>query len=194
MVSKLETGLETTLVSVSVSRPKSRSSLQSTNCKRFQINENFEEVNDLKKIETIEIVEDIDKPFVTPNEDDKVYYTCTKNQCIIPCPCNQCNTHEGQCTEHNIKHTDLFDENEDAISVRSTDNFCIRKSFFKHSYILKYPGIPRSCVLCEKDLLHHKCYHLVFHFTCKFCKLYQYKLFPTTIKELSDREAKEKLV
>ena len=166
---------------------------QSINCKRFQINENFEDIDDLRKIESMEIVEDVDEPFVNPNEDNKVHYTCTKNQCIIPCPCNQCNnTHEGQCTQHNIKHRDLFDENEDAISVRSTDNFCCRKSFFNHSYILKYPGIPRSCIMCEKDLLHHKCYHLNFHNTCKFCKFYQYKLFPTTIKELNDREVKEK--
>ena len=33
---------------------------------------------------------------------------------------------------------------------------------------------------------------MVFHWNCKFCKLYQYKLYPKSIKELEKREGQEK--
>ena len=132
--------------------------------------------------------------FVKPDDDRRVFYTCLKKSCMIPCPCCPCNSGEGQCPEHNIKHVDLFDENEHAISIRSTELICSKESFFSvgRSYILKYPGIPKKCLRCRKDLLHHKSYHLDFHWTCKFCKLYQYKLYPKTVKELYDREIKER--
>jgi hypothetical protein len=110
---------------------------------------------------------------------------------MIPCPCYPCNSGEGQFPEHNIKHINLFDENEHTISIRSTELSCSKESFFWRSYILKYPEIPKKCPRCRKDLLHHKSYHLDFHWTCKFCKLYQYKLYPKTVKELYDREVKE---
>ena len=37
----------------------------------------------------------------------------------------------------------------------------------------------------------HICYHLDFHNSCKFCKLYQFKLFPQTVKELHTRQIKD---
>ena len=165
---------------------------EESHCKIFKIQQNYGEVDDLNKIETIEIAEDAKDKFVNPGNDEKVFYTCTKKCCMIPCPCHPCNAHEGQCPEHNMKHIDLFDENEHAISVRSTDQTCSKETFFFHSYILKFPGIPKDCPRCKKDLVHHKCYHLNFHWMCKFCKLYQYKLYPKNISELKKRELDEK--
>ena len=123
----------------------------------------------------------------------RLFYTCIKKLCKIPCPCLTCNSTTGQCPEHNMKHIDLFDENEHAISVRSTEHCCSDKSFFlrKCSYVLKYPGIPKSCLHCSQDLLHHKSYHIDFHWNCKSCKLFQYKLFPKTVEALHIREAHE---
>ena len=145
-----------------------------------------------KKIDSIDILEDSESAFEKSQDDKKMHYTCNKNFCWIPCPCHICNSDDGQCPQHNMKHMDLFDEKEDSISVRSTDHFCRRESFFNHSYTLKYPGIPRKCIQCCTDLMHHICYHLDFHDSCKFCKLYQYKLFPQTVKELHAREVKER--
>ena len=165
---------------------------QTVQCKIFRIMENYDDISDLQKIDSLYAVEDSEVVFERFNGDKKIYYTCSKNFCEIPCPCHVCNSEDGQCYLHNMKHIDLFDEQEDLISVRSTDHFCRRETFFKNSYTLRYPGIPRNCIQCCKDLMHHICYHLDFHNSCKFCKLYQYKLFPKTVKELHEREAKEK--
>ena len=40
------------------------------------------------------------------------------------------------------------------------------------------------CIKCQRDLLHHNLYHLVFHFCCKFCLQTAYKLRANTIDEL----------
>ena len=167
---------------------------ENIHCKVFQIKEKPEDIEDLNRIELLEVEKDSTDIFVKPDDDRRVFYTCLKKSCMIPCPCRPCNSSEGQCPEHNIKHVDLFDENEHAISIRSTDLICSKESFFSvgRSYILKYPGIPKKCLRCKKDLLQHKSYHLDFHWNCKFCKLYQYKLYPKTIKELHEREIKEK--
>jgi hypothetical protein len=163
-------------------------------CKIFQIKQKNEDIGDLDKIETLEVVGNSTDKFVKPDDEHRVFYTCSKKSCMIPCPCNPCNSGEGQCPEHKIMHMDLFDENEHAISIRSTELSCSKENFFtfSRSYILKYPGIPKKCPRCRKDLLHHKSYHMDFHWICKFCKLYQYKLYPKTVKELYDREVKEK--
>ena len=160
-------------------------------CKIFRIKSNYEEASDLRKIDTFEIDSEATDAFLNSEEEERVIYTCTKKQCRIPCPCILCNSEEPQCPQHNIIHRDLFNEDIHAISVRSVYKLCSKENFFWHSYILKYPGIPKDCLLCTKDLLHHKCYHLKFHWSCKFCKLYQYKLYPTTIEELHAREKRE---
>ena len=165
---------------------------QTSQCKILKVSENYENTTDLQKIDSIEIVGETNIAFEKQNNDEKVTYTCSKNSCIIPCLCHICNSQDGQCPRHNMRHMDLFDEKEDAISVRSTDHFCCKETFFSHSYTLKYPGIPKKCIQCCKDLLHHICYHLDFHNSCKFCKLYQFKLFPQTDRELHKRKIKEK--
>ena len=165
---------------------------QTSQCKKFDIKKDFANFDELKKIESLKILEDSEEPFEKPQNGEKVWYTCTQKMCMIPCLCKDCNSQDGQCLEHNIKHFDLYDEKKHAFSVRSTDSFCCKERFFWHSYTLKYPGIPKNCIHCNKDLLHHKCYHLDFHSNCKFCKLYQYKLFPETADQLRAREVKEK--
>ena len=111
-------------------------------CKVFQIKKKDEDIRDLDKIETLEVVKNSSDKFVQPDDDSRVFYTCSKKFCMIPCPCNPCNSSEGQCPEHKIVHMDLFDENEHAISIRSTELSCSKENFFNRSYILKYPGIP----------------------------------------------------
>ena len=161
-------------------------------CKIFKIKKNYDAVDILKKIDTVEVDDVSEDMFIKPEDDQEIVYTCSKKFCRIPCLCNSCNTDKGQCQDHNMKHIDLFDDKEHAISVRTTEHSCTSASFFWCSYILKYPGIPKNCPHCSKDLLDHKSYHLDFHWNCKFCKLYQYKLFPKTVDELHKRELKEK--
>ena len=160
-------------------------------CKLFEIKKNVESVDDLERMKLLKCVKDANDIFVEPKDDDNTFYTCQKNICVIPCPCKTCTTAENQCTYHTIKHIDLFNEAEDSFSVRSTEHGCSSRYFFYRSYILKYPGIPKGCHKCRKDLLNHKSYHLKFHWTCKFCKFYQYKLYPKSVKELFKREAQE---
>ena len=161
-------------------------------CKVFRIKPMSENIDDLKKIESLEVCGESSEGFVRPENDEKVFYTCSKKSCVIPCPCHTCSFDDRQCLKHNIKHVDLFNESEHLFSVRTTELSCSSEQFFSRSYVLKYPGIPKTCSRCRKDLLHHKSYHLDFHWRCKFCKFYQYKLYPKTIKELHEREVKEK--
>ena len=168
------------------------SHLNISQCKILKINKQYEDMDDLKKIDALEILAEAKEPFAKEKSDEEVFYTCTENFCVIPCVCHQCYLKENQCSMHKIKHIDLFNEHEHAISVRSTDHFCYKETFFWHSYTLKYPGIPKDCIQCTRDLLHHKCYHIDFHRLCKFCKFYEYKLFPKTVEELLAREEAEK--
>ena len=102
-------------------------------CKIFQIKPKHEYFGDLEKIEALEIVENSTDTFVKPDDNHKVFYTCSKKSCVIPCPCNPCNSCEGQCPEHKIIHMDLFDEKEHAISIRSTELSCLNENFFTFS-------------------------------------------------------------
>ena len=117
---------------------------QAFQCKKFKIKNNYDSYGDLHKIESLEIVEDCNEQYTKSDDDNdqKMYYTCTKNFCFIPCPCHPCSSQKRQCTDHNIKHIDTFNEKDDAISIRSSDHFCRDKTFLLSSYILKYPGIP----------------------------------------------------
>jgi hypothetical protein len=164
-------------------------------CKILKIADSYAEIDDLNKINALQISDrDISEIADMRHEyekDDNIFYSCANNGCFIPCPCLPCCTDDGQCVEHRVKHVELFDMEKDLISIRSTETFCIDKNFFQHSYILKYPGIPRSCCKCKKDLLHHNSYHLVFHDNCKFCRQNRFKLFAKTAKELRNVQKKE---
>ena len=173
---------------------------ENVSCGKFNVGKNYEKLNDLDKIDALSaLVSDNDSSDDQESDEDeedtnseKVYYTCLKKKCRIPCPCAPCCTGEKQCTEHKIKHLQLFDEKERSIVIRSSEDFCRDNSFFDTNFIIKYSGIPLSCLRCQKDLLHHKMYHLSFHDDCKFCKQNWYKLFATDKEDLHKREKKEK--
>ena len=165
--------------------------LENLSCKIFKITSDQENCEDLDRINTLEIKEDSKNKFIDPDDTRNIFYTCKKKYCVIPCPCHRCCSDRDQCAEHQICHPDLFDEADHLFSVRSTELGCTEEDFFKFSYVLKYPGIPSTCHQCKLDLLDHKSYHLKFHWTCKFCKLYQYKLYPKSIKALREREIQE---
>ena len=111
--------------------------------------------------------------------------------CQIPCLCPLCHLNESQCSEHKIEHGDLFNEKEHAISIRSSEELCTDKEFFKRSYILKYSGIPINCPKCKKDLLYHHSYHIKYHKKCRFCKQSWFKYKAETELELKYLEKKE---
>ena len=122
---------------------------------------------------------------------DKKTYTCQFRTCKIPCPCPQCHLDQPQCLEHKIKHVSLFDETNHAISIRSSQEYCLDQSFFKKSYISRFSGIPISCKNCKSDLLAHHSYHFEYHEKCRFCKQSWYKHKAETKEELKNRGKEE---
>ena len=116
---------------------------------------------------------------------DQKFYSCQFGLCRIPCPCPQCFLDSTQCQKHKMKHVSLFDENTNAVSIRSTEDFCVNKNFFKKSYILKYSGIPTTCTKCMEDLQIHHCYHFDYHEKCRFCKPSWFKYKAKTLKEFN---------
>ena len=104
----------------------------------------------MEKIDSAEV--DLDKELYSDSEDDesdidsededvdddKITYTCDKKLCKIPCPCLFCyKDGELQCSEHWVKHQDLFDEQSDVVVARTTDTFCEDETFFTRSYLSK---------------------------------------------------------
>ena len=154
-------------------------------CKVYTIKESYNEFDDLKKIDALEIDEDGNLEVDDYDEDYEtgLIYTCQKESCRVACPCSPCSG-ENQCSEHRLKHEEMFDEHLDAISIRSTEKYCNDKSFFQKSYVIKYPGIPIICKKCKKDVLHHDSYHLDFHDNCKFCRKHRFKTYAETAHEL----------
>ena len=88
---------------------------------------------------------------------------------------------------HKIKHPELFDEDENAVCIRSSEGFCENEYFFRSNYIIKYSCIPVSCPLCTKDLLHH----IEFHSACQFCMQNWYKHYPKTEIEFNNKKNNE---
>ena len=152
---------------------------QNVSCRHYSISKQHVEFDDLKKIDALEIhteESDEDEKVDDEERDEPEVYTCCHKKCRIPCPCSPCSNFEKQCTKHKIRHMKLFDVENDAIAIRSSEDFCRDKSFFDLGYINKYPGIPIHCVQCRKDLVHHKSYHISFHDNCKFCIQNWFKL------------------
>ena len=172
-------------------------------CKSFSIKESYETFGELSKIDVLEIkVDDQKSDDVKKSDDDEksddddqksddeenddghIFYTCQTMLCRIPCPCRPCCSEEDQCAEHPILHDDQFDEDKHLVLIRSSDEFCCDNSFFKDCYLIKYAGIPVICTKCNLDFLHHTCYHLDFHESCKFCRKNKFKIFAETDFEL----------
>ena len=154
-------------------------------CRKFTIGESYRDIDDLSKIDSIVVDDDDTDDESDSNDDDDVHHhTCQYGNCVVPCPCFPCCTGEKQCTEHKITHNEMFIENMHAVTIRSTEEFCNDESFIKKSYLIKHPGIPLDCTLCKRDFLHHICYHLDLHESCKFCRQNKFKTFAETATEL----------
>ena len=125
------------------------------------------------------------------SEDEQYYYTCQLETCQIPCLCPQCHQQQAQCPDHKMEHGALFDEKEHIISVRSSEEFCLEKTFLSKSYILKYSGIPLNCSRCKKDHLYHESYHIKYHKSCRFCKQTWFKYKAKNEGELKYLEKRE---
>lgn len=158
-------------------------------CFQFSVKsyEAFEDINKIGAYRIVDKIENVKHNSSDESEEsdkDGKVYTCQNRQCEIPCPCPQCCINQKQCSKHKICHIALFDETQHAVSIRSSEKFCLDKTFFSNTYILKYPGIPLNCKKCAQDLLFHHSYHFEFHKSCRFCKQTWYKLKATTEKEL----------
>ena len=155
---------------------------ENISCKDYSVKESYKDFDELKKIDSLVIAwEEDELPY--DDEDDRLYYTCQKKDCKIPCPCALCCAGESQCHDHRLKHEEQFDENLDVIAIRSTEEYCNDEFFFEKSYVIKYPGIPITCRKCMQNFLHHVSYHLDFHDTCKFCRRNRYKTYAETRTE-----------
>ena len=160
-------------------------------CGEFSISQNYNQLDDLEKIDSLEFCKESLDSEDEDDNDAKVYYACTEKKCKIPCPCKSCSSDEKQCNLHHIKHLKLFDEKNHAMAIRSSEEFCISESFFSTSYVVKYAGIPSNCLQCCKDLIHHKAYHISFHDSCKFCLQNWFKLRAKNQRELDKNTKKE---
>lgn len=102
-------------------------------CHKFRIGKCYDSFSDLEKIDTIEVDSDEESDSDSNDEDvddDTITYTCEQKQCIIPCPCLFCyGDGKKQCSEHWVKHKDLFDEQSDVVVARTTDTFCEDETF-----------------------------------------------------------------
>ena len=47
---------------------------------------------------------------------------------------------------------------------------CVDNPYCKSLDVLKYAGTEQECKSCRMKLLHHESYHLVYHYTCLFCR------------------------
>ena len=158
--------------------------------------ESYTKYDDLSKIDSYTIVSEVgasnaDTDDDEPKNEKKKYYSCKLGKCKIPCPCPKCHLDVDQCKEHRIRHCSLFNEKADAVSIRSSEEFCLNKRFFDKSYIIKYSGIPLECKKCKRDLLFHHCYHFEYHDSCRFCKPSWYKYKAKSGNELKSLEKNE---
>ena len=155
-----------------------------SDCKSFKISNNYEDIKDTEKIDALEVKSD-ELPYQIEDVDHN--HTCNQNKgCDIPCICKDCCLGDSQCQEHKIRHPEAFDHEKDSLTIRSSELQFKTLIFLDVSYIIKYAGIPTSCIKCRRDLLHHNLYHFVFHVLCKFCRQIGNKLRAITVEELKN--------
>jgi hypothetical protein len=149
-------------------------------CRRFSIKESYDEVDDLKKIDALKFADekdDEDEEHDADNESDngdqdKLYYTCQYGNCSVPWPCFPCCSEEEQCSDLEFEHVERFEEEVDAVTVRTTEEFFNDDGFLMKVYWIKHPEIPlKICTKCRKDFLHHICYHINLLRSCKYCPM-----------------------
>ena len=94
----------------------------------------YDDVDDLEKIESLKInatkCGDLN---IGTNED--ILYTCRKGECGIPCMCKDCCKSEPQCKMHRIRHEEVFNYDEDSMTIRSSEMF-FRDSTFLTTHTL----------------------------------------------------------
>ena len=155
-----------------------------TTCYNYKIG-NYKKYKALEKIDSYQIDSEKECNENNSEEDDvNIYYTCQHKKCKIPCPCAHCCSEMVQCTEHKLEHPSLFDEVSHAVTIRSSEPFCVDESFFNKSYIIKYSGIPLKCKKCKRDLVNHNSYHFEYHTDCRFCNPTFFKAKATSEKHL----------
>ena len=165
-------------------------------CYKFCL-KSYDKYDDLDKIDAYRTVTEVDTDESDTDsssddpEKDQKGYSCQHGKCQIPCPCPLCHLNQSQCKDHRIKHISLFNEKDDAISIKSSERFCENKNFLSKSYIIKYSGIPLKCKVCKRDLLFHHAYHFEYHDKCRFCKPSWYKYKAKTRTELKSLEKDE---
>lgn len=155
---------------------------ESVNCHSYSIQKSYEGIDDLEKIQSLEIDADECGNESRGNK-ETIIYTCRSKTCQIPCICKDCCMGESQCKIHKIRHEDVFNYEEDSITIRSSESLFKDSSFLSNSYTIRYSNIPIKCSPCAKDLLHHNLYHLKYHESCKFCLQIRHKLEPSTPKD-----------
>ena len=134
------------------------------------------------------------KSILYPCDQGKCRIECPCNLCTSanqPCdrycamsPCNNC---DQQCQTHkcgldrNFNNKDSFhipfyfqNLDEDARNPETNAllvyNWDIHTTYDPERNFIKYSGIPRSCLVCQVDLLDHEIHHHVLHYRCKFCR------------------------
>ena len=158
---------------------------ESTVCGSYKIKESYNSIGDLEKIESLEI--DVGKSSdKSSNKKGKIMYTCRKGNCQIPCICKECCESESQCKLHKIKHEELFNYEQDSMTIRSSEIIFKDSSFLSNAYTIRYPNISISCHPCARDLQHHNLYHIKYHESCKFCLQIRHKLKAKTVKKLRE--------
>lgn len=155
---------------------------ETVGCQSFSIDDSYDDVDDLEKIKSLKInVAKCGDANKCTNE--KILYTCRKGTCEIPCMCKDCCKSEPQCKMHRIRHEEVFNYEEDSMTIRSSELLFRDSTFLTNSYTVRYANIPVQCPPCAKDLLHHNLYHIKYHEVCKFCLQIRHKLkatFPKT--------------
>jgi hypothetical protein len=120
-------------------------------CKTFSVKDSYEGLPALEQIDGLQVeggAESIDQDANEnggEEEDEdayRVFYTCQKKGCKIPCPCRPCCLEEEQCDEHRIVHAENFEVKSHMVAIRSVEEFCVESSFFNQCYLVKFPGIP----------------------------------------------------
>ena len=120
---------------------------------------------------------------MSTEKNGKIRFTCRKGNCKIPCICKECCESGSQCKLHKIKHADLFNYEQDSMTIRSSEIVFKDSSFLSNAYTIRYPNIPISCHPCARDLQHHNLYHIKYHESCKFCLQILHMLKPVvTVK------------
>ena len=102
-------------------------------CEHFEVDmEEYNTLDDVNKIKSLRVS---DKGYENlkisgpssirgkSGELDKIVYTCTKHNCVLPCVCYLCNDENPDECAHTILHPGFFDPKTHLFTVRNADSF-----------------------------------------------------------------------